>query len=156
MRFNDVPNCPSDYQTGMLQYDRFIWTNFQFIPLSNSRITKCQNAFEPSQKLVACAAEPRSVYSGATREISVYGIDKGYTFNIESINALVITVDNTCGTVIFEGMKNNENCFRREVQINDQLQLITLNWTNIDKFKVQVYGPYDPFIVISQITFSLS
>lgn len=162
IRFDDVPPHQEDY-SGLhkTSYDGFLWTNCKFILWSDESNRKCPNAFKPGQQSIVytdlrlCYAN--NGYGQCTEQpMSIATLDKGRSFNIESIEALSITDDNPCDTQI-NGMRNNQTCFTRKVRLHNELQLITLNWTNIDTLTIQVLYQYRQRFefAISEIVFTL-
>jgi len=125
--------------------------------LSDHRSASCRNAFRPGQQCVAytqiCLNYSGYQQSGVGLSISI--LEKGQTFNVESIEALSISITNndSCKALI-NGMRNNQTCFTKQIELHNELQLITLNWTNIDKLKIEAYN--EPVVLaISQISFIL-
>lgn len=127
--------------------------------MSDHRSARCQNAFGPGQQCVAYTeSQTCSNYSGYQQ----FGVDlsisipvKGQPFNVESIEALSISItDNNSCKALINGMRYNQTCFTRQIELHNELQLITLNWTNIDKLKIEACN--EPFgLAISQISFIL-
>lgn len=163
IRFNDVP--PDQYSSnGSLQqnnYSGFLWANCKFISLSNQESHGCQNAFKPGQHCVAYSNLQLCWNSNAFGAYAPYPISistpaKDQTFNVESIEALLITNDYSSDTCI-NGMKNKQVYFTRRIQLHNELQLITLNWTNIDTLAIEPGCQYPPYfeLALSQIVFTL-
>lgn len=126
--------------------------------MSDQESDSCQNAFKPGQLYVAYSTPVQLFYPDYNQfpqPISISTSDKEKTFNVESIEALFITSGfQFCETSI-NGIRKNQTCFTRRIKADNELQLITLNWTNIDKLTIDAnYGGTSVF-AISQIIIAL-
>ncbi len=136
-------------------YGGFLWTNCDFILLSDYTSANCQNAFKPGQQCVAYTnlRNYQSYQQFGNVQTSISILEKGQTFNVESIEALSVTNDKPYDAHI-NGMRNNQTCFTRQIKLHNELQLITLNWINIDKLTIVAFNQCFA-LAISQISFIL-